>query len=212
MWSIFKKRKYDDAGIKYLRYFEEKSLADQAKARFIVLDTETTGLNTKKDVILSIGAVAVSESRLKVNDSFEIYLNQPHYKPETAAIHGILKEGKMETVEPERGLKLFLEYIKGDFIVAHHAAFDLEMLNRALEKENLPPLKNKVIDTGNLYRKLPLSKSQHISLDELAEKFAVPLQDRHTASGDAYITAIIFLKILSRLRSKSGFEPNDLFG
>jgi DNA polymerase-3 subunit epsilon len=67
----------------------------------------------------------------------------------------------------------------------------------------LGKLKNKFIDTGYLYK-----KSKHIiyqenlkplSLDDLCKELNVPTVDRHTATGDALITALVFLKILGRL-------------
>jgi DNA polymerase-3 subunit epsilon len=75
-----------------------------------------------------------------------------------------------------------------------------------LLRHGLGKLKNNVIDTGVLF-----NKSKHIiyrdtlkptSLDDLAKELNVPMADRHTASGDALITAFIFLKILSKLDKK----------
>jgi len=89
--------------------------------------------------------------------------------------------------------------------------FDIGMLNSALLRNGLPKLKNTVIDTGVIYRKT-LMKSYLVqpktnyTLDELAEKFAISKKDRHTALGDAYITAVAFLKIVSRLREKKNFS------
>jgi DNA polymerase-3 subunit epsilon len=89
------------------------------------------------------------------------------------------------------------------------------MINRALERNGLPRLKNKVLDTSNLYKKTLLNsnvfkKKEHYSLDELAEKFDISKKDRHTALGDAYITAIAFLKIRSRLKGKGQLRIKDL--
>ncbi|MEP1410772.1 MAG: 3'-5' exonuclease, partial [Maribacter dokdonensis] len=79
----------------------------------------------------------------------------------------------------------------------------------------LPKLKNKVLDTGVIYKKTLLKsylvqpKAQY-SLDELAEKFSISKKDRHTALGDAYITAVAFLKIISRLKEKKNFTFKSL--
>jgi DNA polymerase-3 subunit epsilon len=89
------------------------------------------------------------------------------------------------------------------------------MINRALARHGMPPLKNKNIDTSNLYKKtliksnLITRKSQY-SLDELADKYNISKKDRHTAIGDAYITAILFLKILTKLKDKKGIRLKDL--
>ena len=65
------------------------------ETRFVVFDTETTGFNRMRDRVLSIGAVSLIDNTLNVNDSFEVYLKQEIFNPETVHIHGILKEGSI---------------------------------------------------------------------------------------------------------------------
>ncbi len=84
------------------------------------------------------------------------------------------------------------------------------MINHALKRHGMPKLKNRFLDTSALYKRSlirsPLVKNQdQYSLDELAEKFDIPTQDRHTALGDAYITAIAFLKILAHIKGEGKF-------
>jgi DNA polymerase-3 subunit epsilon len=57
----------------YLSKFDKKS------NRYVVISTETTGLNPHKDVILSIGAFAVVDDSLFISDSFEAILLQYKY-------------------------------------------------------------------------------------------------------------------------------------
>ena len=88
--------------------------------------------------------------------------------------------------------------------MAHHAAFDIAMINQALKRLNLPKLKNKVIDTGHLYKKTKLDTSKkHFSLDYLSERFKIPQHDRHTASGDAFITALLLVKLIGVLKKNN---------
>lgn len=87
--------------------------------------------------------------------------------------------------------------------------FDVNMINKALHRQGLPSLKNKLLDTVVLYKKSLLrspliEKKDHYSLDELADKFNISKKDRHTALGDAYITALLFLKIIKKLKEKTG--------
>ena len=97
-----------------------------------------------------------------------------------------------------------MEHIKNAVLVAHHAAFDVAMINQALKRLNLPKLKNKVLDTGHLFVKSKLDTSKkHFSLDQLSHRFNIPQHDRHTASGDAFITAILFVKLLCILKKKN---------
>ena len=69
----------------------------------------------------------------------------------------------------------------------------------------------KSIDTGILYKKLEGKKENHFNLDHLCKEFNIPKHDRHTASGDAFITALLFLKILSELKKKRTVHYSDLF-
>lgn len=200
----FQKKKQPPFWKSYVDCFNEKQNTDLHQIRFVVFDTETTGLDTKKDRILSIGTVAVIGNIIKVDDSLECYLNQELFNPETVKIHGLLKEESSHKIEEKEAIIQFLSHIKNAVLVAHHAAFDVEMINQALKRMNLPKLKNKVIDTGNLFKKTKLDSSiNHFSLDYLSERFKIPQHDRHTASGDAFITALLFVKIICILKKNT---------
>ena len=175
--------------------------------RFVVFDTETTGLQPKTDKILSIGCVAITNGVIDVGDTFERYLIQNQFNPDTVKIHGILKNGTIVKVSQHDAIIQFLDYIKNAILVAHHAAFDIAMINQALKQMALPKLKNKVIDTGQLYKKSKYVKDQkHYSLDALCNLFKITMHDRHTASGDAYLTAVLFLKLSALLKAKKNRE------
>jgi DNA polymerase-3 subunit epsilon len=180
-----------------------------SQSKFIVLDTETTGFDYENDRILCIGAVILEKGHIAVKKSFEVYLIQEHYNSDSTPIHGILKEEKKDKATEIEALKNFLSYIGNAPIIAHHTMFDVNMINKALDRNGLPPLKNKLLDTVVLYKKSLLrspliERKDHYSLDELADKFNISKKDRHTALGDAYITALLFLKILKKLKEKTG--------
>jgi DNA polymerase III subunit epsilon len=191
-------------------------IGDLDTSRFVVLDTETTGFDYENDRILCIGALALQNYSIRVDQSFEIYMQQDHYNKATAQIHGILKATVVNQPTELEALKEFLEFLGDAIIVAHHAIFDISMINKALERNNLPKLANKTLDTGILYKKTLLNspllvKKERYSLDDLAEKFDISKKDRHTALGDAFITAIAFLKIVSKLKEKKGFSLQQYF-
>lgn len=200
----FKKKKYPSFWKTYIACFKEKKSDALEHLRFVVFDTETTGLDTKKDRILSIGSIAVIGNTLKVTDSLESYLSQDLFKAETVKIHGLLKVGTVKKVTEEEAIIQFLGHIENSILVAHHAAFDIAMINEALKRLKLPKLKNKVLDTGHLFQKTKLDTSKkHFGLDELSKRFNIPLHDRHTASGDAFITALLFVKLIGILKKKN---------
>jgi DNA polymerase-3 subunit epsilon len=187
--------------------------------RFVVLDTETTGFDYDNDRILCIGAVVLQNNVIAIPDSFEIYIHQDHYDKKSAQIHGILKDWVMDKPTELEALQQFLAFLGDSIIIAHHTIFDVTMINQALERNGLPHLTNKTLDTAYLYKKTLimsnlLERKEKYALDDLADKFDISKKDRHTAMGDAYITAIAFLKIVKKLKDLKGkakFTLKDLF-
>lgn len=195
---------------------DEEQSNDIDATRFVVLDTETTGFDYTNDRILCIGAIVLQNNTIPIHDSFEVFIQQEHYDKATAKIHGILKEYIIDRPTELEVLQQFLAFLGDSIIIAHHTIFDITMINRALERNGLPELKNKTLDTAMLYKKTILvshllERKETYSLDELADKFDISKKDRHTAMGDAYITAIAFLKILNKLRDGKKIMLYDLF-
>ena len=198
---------------------DETLLNTVESTRFVVLDTETTGFDYDNDRILCIGAVVLQNSVISIPDSFEIYIHQEHYDKNSAQIHGILKDWVMDKPSELEALHQFLAFLGDSIIVAHHTMFDVTMINRALERNGLPHLTNKMLDTAFLYKRTLiisnlLERKEKYALDDLADKFDISKKDRHTAMGDAYITAIAFLKIVKKLKNLKGkteFTLKDLF-
>lgn len=199
---------------------KEEDLFDEnitiEETRFVVLDTETTGFDYDNDRILCIGALVLQNGTISIQNSFEVYIEQDHYDKSTAQIHGILKAFVVQRPSERETLEQFLAFLGDSVIIAHHAIFDVTMINKALERNGLPELTNKRLDTAILYKKTLIKshlfeRKDHYTLDDLADKFDISKKDRHTALGDAYITAIAFLKIIKKLKEKKHINLNYLF-
>lgn len=207
MWFKRKKQIYPEYWNVYESFFKNEIPQDISKIRFVVFDTETTGFSIMSDRILCIGALTLENNTIQVHNSFEVYIKQDIYNEESAKIHGILNNSKKKVIMEEEAIIEFLAYLGNAVIVAHHAMFDINMVNHALTRLGLPELKNKYLDTSTLYKKTQLKsnllkKQDFYTLDELTDKFEISKEDRHTALGDAYITAIAFVKIISALKKK----------
>lgn len=207
MWPFSKNKtlEFPDFWREYEEHFKEKLPESIHENTFVVLDTETTGFSLTKDRMLCIGALKLRDNTIVVKESFEVYIQQEHYDSESAEIHGILKHSKKSTISELEALKQFLEYAKNHILVGHHVIFDVNMMNAALKRNGLPKLKNKTLDTESLYiRTLLMSsvvqKKERYALDDLAKKFSISRKDRHTALGDAFITAIAFLRTIEKLK------------
>jgi DNA polymerase-3 subunit epsilon len=195
-------------------YFESfnRTWSDQTpldQIRFVVLDTETTGTDPKRDRLISIGATAVKAGQIDLSDSFEEML-KIDYNTSAVTVHGITKDQAREGLNEAEAIELFLSYLRDGVIVGHHIGHDVETISCACERNFGFRLKNRSLDTMDLTLNLQKdgafenkSSLSGFSLDALCEFFGVTPHDRHTAGGDAFITALIFLKLL-RIARKYG--------
>jgi DNA polymerase-3 subunit epsilon len=199
-WFKRNKKVYPEFWQNYLSHFDAKAGRNTVE-RFVVFDTETTGLDVRTDVVLSIGAVGIIENAIVVNDYLEVFLEQNLFKTESVPIHGILKAGKEKKLTESEAVIEFVNFIKDATLVGHHVRFDVKMINVALQRMGFEKLKNRSLDTDLMYQKFKgLPEEQHTSLDELCRVFKIQKSDRHTAAGDAFITALIFLRLKNKWR------------
>lgn len=179
----------------YLSFFD----SDDVHRRYVVFDMETTGLDWKEDVILSIACIGVSGNAIEAGDFFEASIQQDRYTPQSIALSGVLKGGTDKVVEAE-GMIQFLNFAKNATLVGHNVNLDIEMMNQALKRLDLGRIKNPIMDTNALFQHWKeLPEDHHSTLDELCDALKIKKTDRHTAAGNAYTTALIFLKLKSRL-------------
>jgi DNA polymerase-3 subunit epsilon len=190
---------------------DKRSLIPQI--RFVVLDTETNGLDPAKTKLLSLGAVVVQDTSILPSQSLEFTAYAPAAAvSEQVAIHGITRRELQEGLKEEMILQHLLQFMDSAVLVAHHAAFDLAVLNRLCQTHFGFKLKNPVLDTAHLAKRLEHGtqldeyiRPEDYSLDQLCERYSIRPDDRHTAAGDAYITAQLLLKLLAKAR-KSGIR------
>jgi DNA polymerase-3 subunit epsilon len=179
------------------------------RVRFVALDSETTGLNPLTDRLITIGAVAVQGGDIVLEDSFEALLR---IERNTAAVtvHGITREQTRAGIDESEALHLFLDYLQDGVIVGHHIGHDISTLNAAYQRHWGFDLMNRSLDTMDLTLHLERDGAfadrdtiREFTLDSLCELFDVIPHDRHTAGGDAFITAQVFLRLL-RLAARHG--------
>lgn len=178
---------------------------------FVVLDTETTGLNPKTDYIISFGAIKLNNFSILVRSCKEMYLKVPIKNAEAIQIHELIRT--KDPVVLRDFAKEFLDFIGADIIVGHHIGFDLAMLEKALKPFGLKKLINPVLDTQYLAMRLEkgihydpaMGKPGEFTLDSLCQRYGIALDDRHTAAGDAFLTAQLLMKLL-KLAEKKGIK------
>ena len=188
-----------------------------ADVRFVVLDCETTGLDPARDRIVTMGAITVQAGEILLEEQFEALLRVTH-NTSAVLVHGVTAEEAAEHgVEEGEAMAAFLAFLGHGVIVGHHIGFDVDVINRACQRTHGVTLRNRWLDTMELTLHLEDAGAfgpevaqaasappfRDFSLDGLCRRFEVPPHDRHTASGDAFITAQIFLKLL-RLAAHHG--------
>ena len=172
------------------------------QVRFVVLDSETTGLDRHTDRIITIGAVAVCAHEIVLEDSFDALIEVAE-NTSAVTVHGITRDEARGGLTEEEALSRFLDYVKDGVIVGHHIGHDIGVLDAGYERGWGFRTLNRSLDTMDLTLHLERDGAfagrppiRSFTLDGLCDMFGVIPHDRHTASGDAFLTAQVFLRLL----------------
>jgi DNA polymerase-3 subunit epsilon len=181
------------------RALEDRALAELT---YTVFDTETTGLNPSDgDEIIQIGAARIVNGRLLRSEVFEQLVDPQRPLAEASiAVHGIRPEALAGQPTILAVLPVFHAYARETVLVAHNAAFDMRFLQL---KEAATGLRfdQPVLDTLLLSAWLSPNQDSH-RLEAIAERLGVAVTGRHTALGDALVTAEVFLRLVPLLQAK----------
>ena len=172
------------------------------QVRFVVLDSETTGLDRHTDRIITIGAVAVCAHEIVLEDSFDALIEVAE-NTSAVTVHGITRDEARGGLTEEEALVRFLDYVRDGVIVGHHIGHDIGVLDAGYERGWGFRTLNRSLDTMDLTLHLERDGAfagrppiRSFTLDVLCDLFGVIPHDRHTASGDAFLTAQVFLRLL----------------
>ncbi|MCE5195066.1 MAG: 3'-5' exonuclease [Nitrospiraceae bacterium] len=189
------------------------------EADYVVVDTELTGLDEKKDSIVSIAAIKMIGGRISLEDKFYRLVNpETELKKESVLIHGITHSEVSKKPGIKKVLSEFSEFCSDNIIVGHFLAIDMSFINRDMKKFFGTTIKNPGIDTYLLYRclrkKFPEQKCladllKDSGLYKIAKCFDIQITDMHNAIKDAFITAQIFQRFMPLLR-ESEIETTDV--
>jgi DNA polymerase-3 subunit epsilon len=166
---------------------------------YTVFDTETTGLNPSQgDEIIQIGATRIVNGKLLRQDAFEQLIDPGRSIPAASIpIHGITPA--MVQGQPRIGqvLPVFHAYASDTVLVAHNAAFDMKFL-QLKERSTGLRFDQPVLDTLLLSAVIHPHQDSH-RLEAIAQRMNITVLGRHTALGDALVTAEVFLRMIPLL-------------
>ncbi len=163
--------------------------------KYVVISMETSGLDTEKDVIMSIAATSVIDNRIIIKDSFEIFIIHKRHT-ELDIDNEFISVSKIEKVFENNGIETLLNYLGNSILIGHRVDFDIEMLNEALSRMKLGNIRNEAFDIEAMFNKIMDTNEKKYSLEEIT------LSDRNSVADDAYSIALLFLKMKDKLGIK----------
>jgi DNA polymerase III subunit epsilon len=180
--------------------------ASAPSLRWVMLDVETTGLDTRRDKLLAIAALAIRldgpRVQLELADSFEVVLHQTAAQAapdkNNILLHGIGLGAQAAGVEPRVAMQAFNRYVDGAPLLGFHVAFDQAVLERQARLLDLPSPGSLWLDVEPLAAVLR-PDIQARSLDEWMAALDITCAVRHRASSDVLASCELLLKLWPRL-------------
>ncbi|MCG6941849.1 MAG: 3'-5' exonuclease [Thiohalocapsa sp.] len=188
---------------------------DYRDARYVAVDLETTGLDARRDQILSIGWVLVDGNRIRLGSARHRLLRVAGAIPaDSAVIHQITDDEAARGLELSAALPELLADLAGRVLIAHHARVELGFLGRACKRLWGKGLLVRAIDTQAVARRLlerrqiPF-KASDLRLHALCERYNLPRHGAHNALSDALSAAELFLAQAAHRDSGRGMALGD---
>jgi DNA polymerase III subunit epsilon len=198
--------------VTFARWLLERLHPEMARddERWVVLDTETSGLDPLNDQLLAIGAMAVDPTGIRLDDSFEVVLRvAPVGDRANVAIHGIGHDAQRAGIPPTEALAAFTAFVAGAPCAGFHCEFDRIVLAKAAQTAGVPLLSSGWLDVAQLAAAVAPETYYRgsRSLDDWLHAFDIEVFGRHNAAGDALATAELLLRLraLAARQQVSGF-------
>jgi DNA polymerase-3 subunit epsilon len=168
--------------------------------RWVVVDTETSGLDPEHDRLLAIGGVAVTATGIEIDDSFEIVLKgDATGSAANIIVHGIGHAAQARGVPVVEALTAYGDWVAGAPLIGFHADFDRAVLRNAFARAGIPAADAPWLDLSPLAAALVPEAYRHRyggrSLDDWLAAFGIECTIRHNAAADAMATAELLLRL-----------------
>lgn len=173
--------------------------APPAKARWVAIDCEMTGLNPKAHHLLSIAAIHVNGNTIDTSSGLHLICKPPVMPDrDTIVIHGLRSADVAHGMRYDEMLALLLPFIDNRPIVGFCPQIDMAFLNPLVKGYMGTTLPNTVIDIRALYNRRMGDRTQGIlsqsqQLTHILAHYDIPEMGAHDAYQDALMTAMAFL-------------------
>jgi DNA polymerase III subunit epsilon len=180
--------------------------------RYVSLDTELTGLDLRRDAIVSIGAVRIEGLQIVTGNNFFSYVRPKRSMPKVSTlIHRITPDQIESGPELRKVMPDFVDFLGNSLLVGHFIGLDMAFLNRAARKIMGGRLRNPCLDSMTLARVYEererggyygvVEVGVGYNLTALSEKYHLPRFEQHDALGDAFQAACLFVFMVKKLQS-----------
>ena len=166
----------------------------------VVFDCETTGLDPKKDEIISIGAVKIKSNKIFTNEALHLYVKQEkQINHKSITIHQIRHCDLEDAVPIEEAIEKFLYFIGSRTLAGYYLEFDVAMIDKYTKPMIGVTLPNKKEEVSAIYydKKIRATPQGNVDLrfDTIVEDLNLPKLQSHDALNDAVMTAMMYLKL-----------------
>lgn len=183
------------------------------QAEYLVIDLETTGLDPRRDALVSYGAVPIRQGRIRTSEGAYSLVNPGREVPaESVRVHGLRAQDLCDAPSAEQCLDRLVPLMAGRVLVAHAAWIERGFLRRIF-KASRTPFDYPILDTAELARNflsLNSGAGAAVSLEYAATALRLPVHTPHHALGDAMTTAELFLLVANRLDTRGGLTARTL--
>ena len=185
------------------------------QGEWVTLDCETTGLDVRKDRIVSIGAVRIVGNRLLTSQRLELLVRPDRaLKADSVRVHRLRERDVAQGLAPAQAMHQLLAFIGSRPLVGYYLEFDVAMINREIWPLLGIRLPQRKIEVSAMYydfknRQRPaLERDGHIDLRfaTMLNDLALPTRESHDALNDAVMAGLAFLKLRSLLQ-EPGLRP-----
>ncbi len=202
----------------FSRLDQDRPLTDY---EFCVLDTELTGLNPRRDEIVSLGAVRVSNLSITAESFYSLVAPRRGLPKVSTMIHRITPQMLVEAPRLRAVFPRFLDFCGNSLIVGHNVGLDMSFLNRAATRILGGRLRIPCVDTMRLAQihQQELWENYYDQYDgqvsyqlyDLSRRYNLPAFNQHNALYDAMQTAYLFLYLVKKLDSGGVRTLRDLY-
>jgi DNA polymerase III subunit epsilon len=185
-------------------------------ARFVAIDVETTGLDSRRDEVISFAAVPIEDARIVAREAVRGLVGPTGAPPASSVeIHGLRAADLAAAPPPEEALVPMVTALRGRIPVAHAAWVEGSFLRPLLRPLGYT-LSRRILDTALLWRALCIERGEGDPgwrpLSAVADGLGLPTHRSHSAEGDALTTAQAFLALATHLEAAGRGSVRALAG